>query len=225
MSVSSKASRPEYILKSSSWSSFLVIFKNDDYNINRLVKHPTLALKCKGIKDYKNSSEVLCQNGGKLYISESGMRFCDCVENYYGITCDMERHSCPPVKNLRYPSTIVYLNSGEVLGSLATVYCKGGLEPKHFLSVCKAKNNNPDDSSAEWVASDICHIPRTPTILDRASISVLYTETDATVCKFLACPNKSSNHYKKPSPVHISGLNIVKHTKVTHRTYFQAWKA
>ena len=61
--------------------------------------------------------------------------------------------------------------------------------------------------------------------LDRASISVLYTETDATVCKFLACPNKSSNHYKKPSPVHISGLNIVKHTKVTHRTYFQAWKA
>ena len=61
--------------------------------------------------------------------------------------------------------------------------------------------------------------------IDRASISVLYTETDATVCKFLACPNKSSNHYKKPSPVHISGLNIVKHTKVTHRTYFQAWKA
>ena len=48
--------------------------------------------------------------------------------------------------------------------------------------------------------------------LDRVSVSVLYTETDATQCKFLVCPNKSSNHYKKPSPVHISGLNIVKHT-------------
>ena len=48
--------------------------------------------------------------------------------------------------------------------------------------------------------------------IDRVSVSVLYTETDATLCKFLVCPNKSSNHYKKPSPVHISGLNIVKHS-------------
>ena len=51
-----------------------------------------------------------------------------------------------------------------------------------------------------------------PRDVDRVSVSVLYTETDATQCKFLVCPNKSSNHYKKPSPVHISGLNIVKHT-------------
>ena len=57
-------------------------------------------------------------------------------------------------------------------------------------------------------------IQQARSIVDRVSVSVLYTETDATVtvCKFLVCPNKSSNHYKKPSPVHISGLNIVKRT-------------
>ena len=51
-----------------------------------------------------------------------------------------------------------------------------------------------------------------PVVVDKVSVSVLYTETNATLCKFLVYPNKSSNHYKKPSPVHISGLNIVKHT-------------
>ena len=50
-------------------------------------------------------------------------------------------------------------------------------------------------------------------VIDRQSIlySTLHTETDATgtVCKFLVCPNKSSNHYKKkPSPVHNLPLGV-----------------
>ena len=48
--------------------------------------------------------------------------------------------------------------------------------------------------------------------LDRASSLYSLYRDGRHSCKFLACPNKSSNHYKKPSPVHISGLNIVKHT-------------
>ena len=48
--------------------------------------------------------------------------------------------------------------------------------------------------------------------LDRASSLYSLYRDGRHSCKFLACPNKSSNHYEKPSPVHISGLNIVKHT-------------